>query len=225
MLTTFIRGNFQVFAANISPEELVSKLKTAEESWQDYSSTFVTTATDSGSIAKFNALLEGMAGQPLPKEQQMKIWMKKPHSMKTETPDTTMLVTKRGDDVYVESWFPSMNTVDKTRVPKNSWPSYHSLESAMVTLKYHLQRGSGVIEERDGQYILTITASAPVGHVYYIDKGTRVILKHLLYENDKLSMTYEWRHTKLNTGLAEDFFRFNLPEHVKKTTRDLTLQK
>ena len=226
-IAIFFFCDFKAYAEPISEEKLFSNLNEAERSFEDFSCKFVTITGESGTMSKFSTMLGKSTGQSLPNEQEMFVWVKKPYLMKTKASYADMIVKKEGEDFYAYYWYPKMNTLDKAKMPRNSWPAYPSPESELVMLKRHVEKASAYnIEKNDTGYVLTVNSSdSNRKDVYYIDDANWMIYKHLLYENDKLSMTYEWRDIQLNTGLSDDFFEFQVPEDAKRTTRDLSKSK
>ena len=80
------------------------------------------------------------------------------------------------------------------------------------------------VKEEDTQYVVTVPSRAR-RDVYFIDKALGLITKSELYENGNLSLTYEWRNIKLNTGLTDDLFEFKLPPDAKQTFKDMSPPK
>ena len=215
---------FSVYGEAISVEELLSKLNEAEHSFNDYSCKFVTIVGETGTMAKFSAIVKKSIGQSLPTETEIFMWIKKPYLMKTKELYAEKIFKKEGDDFYGYSWYPQNNTLDKVKLPRNSWPAYPSPESGLAMLKGLLEKASSHnIEKNDNGYVITVNLSnLNRKDVFYINDTNWMIYKHLVYENDKLSLTEEWRDIHLDTGLSDNSFELQVPKDAKKTTRDLT---
>ncbi len=225
----WLRNPSLAFSENIPVDSVVAKLEEGQAALKDFSCEFVTTTGDTGSMSKFKDLMEKSTGQALPTENLEQVWIKTPYLMKTRDvfgdQAVDQVFKKEGEEFYLYNWMSQSRTLDKAKMPAAAWPAYPGPEAEVATIKEFIKKAdpTTMIEAKDenGQYVLTIS-SKNRKDIHFIDKSMGLVTKSELYENGNLSMTYEWRNIKLNTGLSDDFFEFKLPQNVKRTFRDLS---
>ncbi len=204
------------------------------ESIDDYSCKFVT-ISEHIVFPQPDEVYKKLRGQSLPKENSQLVWIKNPNMMKTRNNFAGTIVKtsiKRLDDgVFATYWYPKTNTVQKSKLPDNAWPSWPSPGSITKIIKdFIAQNKTYTIEEtKDNEIdIYMITFSEKNGEredVYYVRKADWMIYKSVVHLNGKISQTSEWRNIRINSGIDDSSFNLQIPNDAKVLTKDISVPK
>lgn len=198
---------------NLSAEEIAIQMMDKENSTQDYSYTMYMTSYLGGNLV----------------EHESNITFKKPNMFKeviTE-PGKENKTVSVSDGEIIWSYTPDTNTVTKIKLPdsKASEPT----KSDYVNIINELLNDTNVtlqgVESVDGRnaYLLETTPKESDGDYelihktkIWVDQETWMPLKYETYNgNGNITMKLEIRDLKVNTGIPDSEFKFEIPKGAK----------
>ncbi|HWQ48034.1 MAG TPA: DUF1616 domain-containing protein, partial [Methanosarcina sp.] len=200
----------------LSAEEIVEKMQEKEASLEDYSGTINTTIYLNGEKDL---------------EEETQIIYKKPNLMKTLSVEEGKEVESVSDGEFVWSYDAKTNTVTKIKLPEEPLLT----EKDFVSIIGNFVNESNVsmigIEEVDGRsaYVLEARPKTEENESelasrtkIWVDRDTWMVLKSSIYNNKgNLVTEVEIRDLKINTGIPDSEFKFEIPEGAKVETLDL----
>lgn len=200
----------------LSAEEIVEKMQEKEASLEDYSGTIHTTIYLNGEKDL---------------EEETQIIYKKPNLMKTLGVEDGNKVESVSDGEFVWSYDAKTNTVTKIKLPEE--PLLTEKDFASIVGNFVNKSDVSIlgVEEVDGRsaYILEArpkveeNESEPASRTkIWVDRDTWMVLKSSIYNNKgNLVTEVEIRDLKINTGIPDSEFKFEIPEGAKVETLDL----
>lgn len=199
----------------LNAEEIAARMLEKQDSIEDYSYTMHMT------------YYIGEAVQ----ESEFRTIYKKPHMMKNflQEPGKEEETLVLSDGEFMWTYVPDTNTVIKTKLPEIPELTENDYISIIaITLKDTdvSLLGTGEIEGRDAYLLETtpkdIGEEAPVYSVkVWIDKETWMALGYEMYDRDgKLTLKVELWDLKVNTGIPDSEFVFEIPEGATVKTVD-----
>ena len=202
---------------NLSAEEIVTQMLDKQNSTEDYSYTMYMTSYAGGKTA----------------EIEYKTMFKKPNMSKDIIPepgkkDQIIIVS---DGEFAWSYIPATNEVIKMELPDIPEPTKSDcinaigefLNSTNVTLlrvenidgrtAYLLETSS---KEKDGAYPMINRTKI------WVDKETWMPLRYEMYDGDgNLTAKIEIRDLKVNSGIPDSEFKFEIPDGAEVKTLDI----
>jgi outer membrane lipoprotein-sorting protein len=196
---------------NLSAEEIATQILDKQNSTQDYSYTMHITS---------------YIGEKT-EESKFKTLFKKPNMSKeviTEDgkENQTFVVS---DGEFIWSYIPETNEVIKTKLPENSEPTQNDYINAVGEFLNSTNVTLLGMESIDGRttYLLETTpkeneeASQLIDRTkIWVDKETWMPLRYEIYNgNGNLTLKIEIRDLKVNSGIPDSEFRFEIPKGAK----------
>jgi len=232
IISLILSFNYEAIGDEISIKQIYSNMVNSFEALEDYSCLFVTIIGQNPYFAQLDEMSKEYGGESLPKEQSESVWIKNPNMMKTENnfAGTTveMSVKRLEEGVYATYWYPTMNTVQRSKLPDNSWPAFPSPESITKTIKDSIEQNKEVtIDEamEDGMNVYIISFGNEDDNkrnIYYVRKSDWMVYKLIVYMEGKLAQTSEWRDIKLNSGIDDSIFDVQIPKDAKVINEDFS---
>ncbi len=216
--------NLALFASGceekLSAEEIVTKMKEKEASLEDYSCTIHTTTYFSGEKDL---------------EEEIQMMYKKPNLMRTSGVEEGKKVESVSDGEFVWSYDVETNTVTKIKLPEEPLITEKDFVSIIGNLLNESEVSMLGVEEVDGRsaYVLEARPKAEESVLselvsrtkVWVDRETWMVLKSSMYDNEgNLSIDVEIRDLKVNTGIPDSEFKFEIPEGAEVVTVDLDEQ-
>lgn len=200
----------------MSAEEIVEKMQEKEASLEDYSGTIHTTV-----------YLNGEKNL----EEETQITYKKPNLMKTLGVEEGKKVESVSDGEFVWSYDAETNTVTKIKLPEEPLLTEKDFVSIIGNFVNESDVSMLGIEEVDGRsaYVLEARPKTEENESelasrtkIWVDRETWMVLKSSIYNNKgNLITEVEIRDLKINTGIPDSEFKFEIPEGAKVETLDL----
>jgi len=200
----------------LSAEEIVTKMQEKEAGLEDYSGTIHTTIYLNGEKDL---------------EEEIQIMHKKPNLIKTFAVEEGKEVKSVSDGEFVWSYDAETNTVTKIKLPEEPLLT----DKDFISLIGDFINGSEVsmlgVEEVDGRSAYILEARPKIENSdpgldsrtkVWVDKETWMVLKSSVYNNKgNLTMDVEIRNLKVNTGVPDSEFKFEIPDGAEVVTVDL----
>jgi len=200
----------------LSAEEIVDKMQEKEASLEDYSGTIHTTV-----------YLNGEKNL----EEETQIIYKKPNLMKTLGVEEGKEVESVSDGEFVWSYDAETNTVTKIKLPEEPLLTEKDFVSIIGNFVNESEVSMLGIEEVDGRSAYVLEAKPKTEEneselasrtKIWVDRETWMVLKSSIYNNKgNLVTEVEIRNLKINTGIPDSEFKFEIPEGAKVETLDL----
>lgn len=200
----------------MSAEEIVAKMQEKEASLEDYSGTIHTTV-----------YLNGEKSQ----EEETQIIYKKPNLMKTLGVEEGKKVESVSDGEFVWSYDAETNKVTKIKLPEEPLLTEKDFVSIIGNFVNESDVSMLGVEEVDGRSAYVLEARPKVKEneselasrtKLWVDRDTWMVLKTSIYNNKgNLITEVEIRDLKINTGIPDSEFKFEIPEGAKVETMDL----
>ncbi len=200
----------------MSAEEIVAKMQEKEASLEDYSGTIHTTTYVNG-------------GKDL--EDEIQIMYKKPDLMKTFGVEEGKEFESVSDGEFVWSYSAETNTVTKMELPEEPLLTEKDFVSIIGNFVNESEVSMLGVEEVDGRSAYVLEARPKVKEngselasrtKIWIDRETWMVLKSSIYNNKgNLITEVEIRDLKINTGIPDSEFKFEIPEGAKVETLDM----
>ncbi len=196
---------------NLSAEEIATQMMEKQNSTQDYSYTIHMTS-----------YLEGKA-----EESEIKTMSKKPNMIKSiaTEPGKENQTVFVSDGEFMWSYTSDTNTVTKMKLPKVSEPEKSDYINAIGKFLNDTNVTLLGVESVDRRttYLLETTPKETDGNygpIYkikiWVDKETWMPLRSELYNSDgNLTMKSEVRDMKVNSGISDSEFKFEIPKGAK----------
>ena len=200
----------------LSAEEIVDKMQEKESSLEDYSGTIHTTV-----------YLNGKKDL----EEEVQIIYKKPNLMKTLGVEDGKEVESVSDGEFVWSYDAEKNTVMKIKLPEEPLLTEKDIVSVIGSFVNESNVSMLGVDEVDGRsaYVLEVRPKVKENESemasrtkIWVDRDTWMVLKSSIYNNKGNLLTeVEIRDLKINTGIPDSEFRFEIPEGAKVETLDI----
>ena len=200
----------------MSAEEIAAKMQEKEASLEDYSGTMHMTTYLNGEKDL---------------EEEIQIMYKKPNLIKTLGVEEGKEVESVSDGEFVWSYDAGTNTVTKIKLPDEPLLTEKDFVSIIGNLLNESEVSMLGVEEVDGRsaYVLEARPKAEENESeltsrtkVWIDKETWMVLKSSMYDNKgNLITDVEIRDLKINTGIPDSEFKFEIPEGAEVKTMDL----
>lgn len=204
----------------LSAEEIATKMQEKEASLEDYSCTIHTTVYLNGE----NDL-----------EEEIQMVYKKPNLMRTSGVEDGKKVESVSDGEFVWSYDVETNTVTKIKLPEEPLITEKDFVSIIGNLLNESEVSMLGVEEVDGRsaYVLETRPKAEESVLselasrtkVWVDRETWMVLKFSMYDNEgNLSVDVEIRDLKVNVGIPDSEFKFEIPDGTEVVTMDLDEQ-
>lgn len=200
----------------LSAEEIVEKMQEKEASLEDYSGTIHTTV-----------YLNGEKNL----EEETQIIYKKPNLMKTLGVEEGKEVESVSDGEFVWGYDAKTNTVTKIKLPEEPLLTEKDFVSIIGNFVNESEVSMLGVEEMDGRsaYVLEARPKTEENESelasrtkIWVDRETWMVLKSSIYNNKgNLVTEVEIRNLKINTGIPDSEFKFEIPEGAKVENLDL----
>lgn len=201
----------------LSAEEIATKMQEKEASLEDYSGTMHTTT-----------YLHGEKDL----EEEIQIMYKKPNLVRTSGVEEGKEVESVSDGEFVWSYDAGTNTVTKIKLPEEPLLTENDFVSIIGNLLNRSEVSMLGVEEVDGRsaYVLEARPKAEEKGLselasrtkVWVDKETWMVLKSSVYDNKgNLEVDVEIRDLKVNTGIPDSEFKFEIPDGAEVKTVDL----
>jgi outer membrane lipoprotein-sorting protein len=195
---------------NLSAEEIAAQIMDKQNSIQDYSYTLHTTSD----------LVEKTV------ESEDKFMIKKPNMFKEiiiepGTGNQTIIVF---DGEFMWNYHPDTNEVVKTKLSGNPLPTQNDYLNMIGEIMNSTNVTLLGMENIDGRtaYLLetteketNVSSLLPDRTKIWIDKETWIPLKIEIYFEGKLFQRFEFRDLKINSGIPDSEFKFEIPKGAK----------
>jgi len=160
---------------------------------------------------------------------------KKPNLMRTSGVEEGKKVESVSDGEFVWSYDVETNTVTKIKLPEEPLITEKDFVSIIGNLLNESEVSMLGVEEVDGRsaYVLEARPKAEESVLselvsrtkVWVDRETWMVLKSSMYDNEgNLSIDVEIRDLKVNTGIPDSEFKFEIPEGAEVVTVDLDEQ-
>lgn len=200
----------------LSAEEIVEQVQEKEANLEDYSGTMCTTV-----------YLNGEKNL----EEETRIIYKKPNLMKTIVVEDGKDVESVSDGEFAWSYDAKTNTVTKMKLPEEPLLTEKDFVNIIGNLVNESEVSMLGVEAVDGRsaYVLEARPKTEENESelisrtkIWVDKETWMVLKSSIYNNEgNLILEVEMRDLKINTGIPDSEFKFEIPEGAKVETLDL----
>jgi outer membrane lipoprotein-sorting protein len=196
---------------NMNAEDIATQMLDKQNSTQDYSYT-------AHIISHFEGKTE---------ESETKTMFKKPNLIKSivTEPGKENQTVVVSDGEFLWSYIPDTNTVTKMKLPEVSEPNKADYINAISNYLNDTNVTLHGVESVDGRsaYVLEATPKETDGDyelIYktkiWVDQETWMPLRYEIYNSDgNLTIATEIRDLKLNTGIPDSEFKFEVPEGAK----------
>jgi len=200
----------------LSAEEIVEQVQEKEANLEDYSGTMCTTV-----------YLNGEKNL----EEETRIIYKKPNLMKTIVVEDGKDVESVSDGEFAWSYDAKTNTVTKMKLPEEPLLTEKDFVNIIGNLVNESEVSMLGVEAVDGRsaYVLEARPKTEENESelisrtkIWVDRETWMVLKSSIYNNEgNLILEVEMRDLKINTGIPDSKFKFEIPEGAKVETLDL----
>lgn len=224
LLTILIFISLALFASGceekLSAEEIATKMQEKEASLEDYSGTIHTTIYLNGEKDL---------------EEEIQMVYKKPDLIRTSGVEEGKVVESVSDGEFIWSYDAKTNTVTKIKLPEEPLITEKDFVSIIGNLLNESEVSMLGVEDVDGRsaYVLEATPKAKEKGwseiasrtKVWVDRETWMVLKSSMYDNKgNLSVDVEIRDLKVNTGVPDSEFKFEIPDGAEVVTVDLDEQ-
>jgi outer membrane lipoprotein-sorting protein len=204
----------------MSAEEIATKMQEKEASLKDYSGTIHTTIYLNGEKDL---------------EEEIQIVYKKPNLMRTSGVEEGKEVESVSDGEFVWSYDAETDTVTKIKLPEEPLLTERDFVSIIGNLLNESEVSMLGVGEVDGRNAYVLEArpkneenglSELISRTkLWVDTETWMVLKSSMYDNKgNLTMEMEISDLKVNTGIPDSEFKFEIPEGAEVVTMDLDEQ-
>jgi outer membrane lipoprotein-sorting protein len=199
----------------MSAEEIATKIQEREANLEDYSGTMHVTSNFDGEK----------------EEEEIQIMYKKPNLVKTLDLEEGNKTESVSDGEFIWTYDSGTNTVTKMKLPDEPLLNEIDLAGLIGNLMNESEISMLGTEEVDGRSAYVIEARPKTEEneseltsqtKIWIDKETWMVLRTSMYDNKgNLITDVEIHDLKINTGIPDSEFKFEVPEGAEVKTIDL----